>query len=212
LNSQNDDGNTALHVACLANSVEIVQMLLQSKADPLIQNKYGFYPVQDACGGCSLEVFKLLEETIPKIPKKDIIHGMNPVHFAARNPDLSVMLYLFEKKESVIYERDGKTGGLPIHYAVDCGNVEAVKWLVGKQININCKDVTNGNTPLHVAAMISNLELVQYLWAVGADPLIPNKDNLRPIDICIDVGGELREFFEAKNEYVDCFSDRSFGP
>ena len=95
-----------------------------------------------------------------------------------------------------------------IHHAVDAGNIEAVKWAVGKGVSVNVVDVYK-NTPMHVAVISKNLEMVKYLFKVGGDPLLTNKDKTSSLDLCIDSGGEMREFFEVKKEYAGYFDDRS---
>ena len=49
---------------------------------------------------------------------------------------------------------------------------------------VNVQDF-RGNTALHYAAIIDNLKFVDYLvYNLNADPLIVNKNNERPIDLC----------------------------
>lgn len=61
---------------------------------------------------------------------------------------------------------------------------------LGKFMNeiVNAQD-KNGDTCLNIAARIGNKAIVQQLLDVGADPSIPNRAGLRPIDFGINVNG-----------------------
>ncbi|CCH43882.1 putative regulatory protein [Wickerhamomyces ciferrii] len=61
---------------------------------------------------------------------------------------------------------------------------------LGKFMNeiVNAPD-KNGDTCLNIAARIGNKAIVQQLLDVGADPSIPNRAGLRPIDFGINVNG-----------------------
>lgn len=61
---------------------------------------------------------------------------------------------------------------------------------LGKFMNdiVNSQD-KNGDTPLNIAARIGNKAIMQQLLDVGADPSIPNKAGLRPIDFGINING-----------------------
>ena len=53
---------------------------------------------------------------------------------------------------------------------------------------VNAQD-KNGDTCLNIAARIGNKAIVQQLFDIGADPSIPNKAGLRPVDFGITVNG-----------------------
>ena len=55
---------------------------------------------------------------------------------------------------------------------------------------VNAEDIS-GDTALNLAARIGNKSIIQQLLEVGADPTIPNRGGLRPIDF--GVGGEPSE-------------------
>lgn len=72
---------------------------------------------------------------------------------------------------------------------------------LGKFMNdiVNAQD-KNGDTPLNIAARIGNKSIMQQLLDVGADPSIPNKAGLRPIDFGININGLATKQNQAQNQ------------
>lgn len=57
---------------------------------------------------------------------------------------------------------------------------------------VNLTDVS-GDTALNIAARIGNKSIIQQLLEVGADPKIPNRSGLRPVDFGVGVASETTE-------------------
>lgn len=206
INMKNDDVNTALHLACLVNSLPVVDLLMNNNADPRIANNYGFYPIQDACNFGNIHLYHRLKDSWISI-KMSGKYEMDLVHFAARNPDSSILKYLVETSPNCVYTRDnGHIGAFPLHYACESNNLPAVRILVENKARVNCTDNLK-NTPLHTAVFSNNQDIVEYLFRHGADPLKKNKDEINAVDASIDVGGNIREFFESRDEFADYFKD-----
>lgn len=70
--------------------------------------------------------------------------------------------------------------------------------------DVNRKD-KNSNTPLHAAVASKNLKVVEAMMDKGGDPLVRNRDGVRAIDMAIDMGGEMKTYFEIKPEYSEIF-------
>jgi ankyrin repeat protein len=60
VNGQNAEGSTPLHVACQQGNVEVIQWLLERKADPNIANREGKTALAKASEQGKLLVVKLL--------------------------------------------------------------------------------------------------------------------------------------------------------
>lgn len=58
----------------------------------------------------------------------------------------------------------------------------SVKYLINKNIPVNAQDIY-GMTPLHYAMRSHNADAAIALLEAGADPNIPNIDNLRPLSM-----------------------------
>ncbi|KAK9806386.1 hypothetical protein WJX72_012404 [[Myrmecia] bisecta] len=63
-------------------------------------------------------------------------------------------------------KKDDMLGAMPLHYAAENGHVEAVKWLVGKGVEVTAADST-GVTALHLACIKGNSAVVEFLLDHG---------------------------------------------
>ena len=45
INKKDKDGNTSLHIACKKGNKDILNLLLNFRADTNIQNKFGYKPI-----------------------------------------------------------------------------------------------------------------------------------------------------------------------
>ncbi|QIW16186.1 hypothetical protein A4G20_07510 [Pasteurellaceae bacterium RH1A] len=59
-----------------------------------------------------------------------------------------------------------------------------VSFFISNGVEVNAQDVY-GMTPLHYAMRSKNIEAAKVLLEAGADPNIPNQDNLIPLRMCI---------------------------
>ena len=60
MNVLNESGNTALHYAALNGKKEIVQILIEKKADSNLKNEFGRIPLEDALQNGHSEIAELL--------------------------------------------------------------------------------------------------------------------------------------------------------
>lgn len=60
--------------------------------------------------------------------------------------------------------------------------VDTIQFFINKGIDVNAQD-NYGMTPLHYAMRSSNADAAITLLNAGADPNIPNKENLRPLSM-----------------------------
>jgi hypothetical protein len=99
------------------------------------------------------------------VPAEQFYSKQYPIHkVAVCDPDF-LSVYIDKGVDINTRSEDGTS---PIHYAVMCNNLEAVKLLVSFGADINCK--TNaGRTPLHIATSIHSAPIVDYLLQNGAN-------------------------------------------
>lgn len=64
----------------------------------------------------------------------------------------------------------------------DLSSIESIKYFIDKGVSINSQDCY-GMTPLHYAMRSRNADAAKVLLEAGADPNIPNIDNLRPLSM-----------------------------
>ena len=129
--------------------------------------------------------------------------GWTPLHFAARNNEVSVVLALV-KVGADPNARDER-GRTPLHFAAFKSNDAVVSALVEAGADPNARDEEGqtptmvsalveagfdpnaqnekGATPLHFAVLMSNAAMVVALIKAGADPNVQNQEGQTPRDL-----------------------------
>ncbi|CAM9984426.1 unnamed protein product [Ectocarpus sp. 4 AP-2014] len=101
-------------------------------------------------------------------------HGYSPLHLAAQNGRLSVVLYLLEAGASPdgVPAEVGGCGATPLHRAAFAGQLPCVRALLSAGASTNAADTSFGDmrTPLHKAASQGHREVCVALMEAGADP------------------------------------------
>ena len=69
---------------------------------------------------------------------------------------------------SMDYSSQNAFGYTPLHISAIKGNLEIIKYLISKGVNVNCRS-KNGFTPLHIAVINGHLDIVKYLVSCGAE-------------------------------------------
>lgn len=82
-------------------------------------------------------------------------------------------------KYRVNTESRDKEGNTFLIFAVECGFLDFVKWLIQKGANIDAQNL-QGNTPLHLAMIFQNYDIIDYLLRNGANERLLNDQNLTP--------------------------------
>lgn len=95
-----------------------------------------------------------------------------------KNGDLDSLQTLL-KEEDVNRTLDG--GRTPLHYASDSGDVDTVKFLLGRGADVNLKD-KHGITPLLTAVYECHTGCVEILLSKGADKTVKGPDGLTPLE------------------------------
>lgn len=85
-----------------------------------------------------------------------------------------------------------------IHNAIDCGSVEAVRWMIDDKVDLAIRD-EDGNTPLHAALqrdLPNKYEILELLLRAGAPMDAPGLDDQTPAGFAaaLNDGDALRLF------------------
>ncbi|MGQ8820729.1 aankyrin [Bibersteinia trehalosi Y31] len=108
---------------------------------------------------------------------------------AIATDDFELLEKLFKQGEKSYLETSPKEGWNWLHKSLlgfesDEPSGKMVEYLISKGINVNAQDCY-GMTPLHYAMRAKNVDAAIALLNAGADPNIPNQDNLIPLRMCI---------------------------
>ncbi|KAF9877519.1 hypothetical protein CkaCkLH20_05219 [Colletotrichum karsti] len=153
---QNNDGETALHIAVKLFDESLVKTLLDHGAKVNISDKQGRTPILLAAGDAHLEALREELETVDA----DVPLGKELRIAVKRSNKWLVKVLLDHGAKVDIQDNDGRT---PISLAAGDGHLEAVKELV----RMDCVDIdladNNGWKPLHWAQKNGHDDVVSLL-------------------------------------------------
>ncbi|XP_048506119.1 85/88 kDa calcium-independent phospholipase A2 [Athalia rosae] len=156
LNSRNNNGQTPLHVACLADKPECVKALLLIGADVNI-------PPTDGEPTSPGYVGDFLHDKPNAFYSQDMKFGGTPLHWS---PSRGVIDALIETNCDIdALNFDGRTA---LHIMVLRKRLDCTVALLSHMASVNMVD-KEGNTPLHIAITHGTPAIVQALLGFGAD-------------------------------------------
>ncbi|XP_028316594.1 85/88 kDa calcium-independent phospholipase A2-like [Gouania willdenowi] len=156
INSQNEVGQTPLHLACERGDLASVKQLLdESQVRTDISDFYGDTPMHCAC--------KHRFSVFVKALCSQLGIGVN---------DLNIMCRLLLEHDCSVNVLN-KTGQSPLHILTKQGRSKAALVLLTHGADANLKD-QDGNTALHLAMKMNHMDLIKVLIVFWADVEIPN--------------------------------------
>lgn len=179
-NTQDNNGNTPLHVSVIHGNALRVQTLLDKGADPLIENKYGYNAFQVSIITHRLEALKVLANSEHAKTLRLAIdrNGHCPVHLALHHKfsqSLPILVSLLmsttgsEIDSKLVTSKDGD-GNYILHTAAKTGHVDSLRYLLSLSSSRYLLNGLNnkGFTPLHFAAQSECSDSVLELTDHGA--------------------------------------------
>jgi ankyrin repeat protein len=160
-----ENGSTALHLACRESHVAIVKLLLAQRnniaADKIgeikaVIDKDGKTASQLATNECFAAIVALLEDTITQ----------SDVQCACRDGNLTTVKNLMEKGNTPVASILDKRGWTALHIASFHGHCDIVKYLMEQkqaQLEVTTDD-GNQCTALHLAASNGSPEALVVIW------------------------------------------------
>ena len=160
--TRNVDGDTLLHIACRNGNVKTVSFLVESlKCNVNVTNeKSGVTPLHFACGGCSINLVKLVSQSDPIAQLKDsclladikCVSGDTPLHVACKMGNLKIIKYLLISGHTKALEVCNSQNELPFHLACHHDSEKVIKLFIPYRKYFDCNAVNgSGDTPLHMA-------------------------------------------------------------
>ena len=112
------------------------------------------------------------------------------IHTFSKEGNLEKVMEIVENDPEMVHARS-KYGDVPLHLAVDAGEVEIVDYLLSKGGELNDK-TKFGFTPLHRSAWKGHLEMAKYLVDKGAVLNATDNTGKTPLDAA--TSKEVREY------------------
>ncbi len=190
-----DEGHTALHDAVWNGHKEIVQILLDNKADVDVELRpknlkvraeiWGSTPLHYAVIQGYPEIVEMLLQQKADInlkPREGEMKGWTVLYMAAFFDKKDIVEILLNRKANI--EGKNENGSTPLHGAIGSGGSDTVEFLLLKGANPNTAN-KDGITPLHLAAFHGNRRAVELLLAVGANLNAKDFEGKTPQDVAL---------------------------
>ncbi|XP_004530309.1 NF-kappa-B inhibitor cactus [Ceratitis capitata] len=180
---QNDDGDTYLHLACIAGQENIVGALIRVAGNPYalnIKNDYGQTPLHLAALSRQKTILRMLLLAGAEAHLRDS-RGNTALHLACMSGDVQCVSALtvpfsseeineaqrhfgFSQNKQLSYaEIRNYDGEYCVHLATEAGNLQILGTLVRFGADINAREGKGGYTPLHIVIENNNEELFSFL-------------------------------------------------
>ena len=205
LNCLNCYGYSPLHIASKKGNLQIVNKLLEAKADPNPKNvitEYSSSPLHLAIKKGHLQIIRRLLSAKADLNVLDR-ERYSPLHLATYYGELDVVKMLLSAKADPNLQ--GDTGNVtlvhskphpntpnfnrqhvemlcesPLHIASSEGHLEIAETLVENHSDLNIQ-TGQGYTPLHMASLGGHLHIVNMLLVAGADPNLTDSHGSTPL-------------------------------
>jgi len=159
VNSPDGHQKTALHKAVSRRRPEIINFLLEKKANPSARDRHKLTPLHWAAYRGYLNGIKILLKAKADISAADK-NQRHAIHLTASRGYIDCLSVLLEARAGLESQAHNKK--TPLHCAAKHGHVKVVELLVGKGAKVNCTNKDN-NTALHTAAYRGHLGAVRSL-------------------------------------------------
>ncbi|XP_013382515.1 ankyrin-1-like [Lingula anatina] len=187
--------HTPLHKAAEQGATEFVQLLLQHRADPNIQDgsARGHTPLLLAAEQGATQCVQLLLQHGADPNIQDEL-GCTPLLLAAEQGNTQCVQLLLQHGADPNIQCEGKSifllsarGRTPLHLAAQRGATQCVQLLLQHKANPNKQDAI-GRTPLHLAAEHGATQCTQLLLQHGADPNVSDRKKATPFTLAKEKG------------------------
>ncbi|XP_067623254.1 uncharacterized protein [Eurosta solidaginis] len=178
-------GFTPLHAAAECGYLELVNFLLQNKADVNARNDRDWTPLHAAALNGHLEIVNALILKGANV-NASVIDGCTPLHYAIENGHEKVANILLKHGANANVV-DKTYNNTPLHYAAKDGHEKIVKALLINKANASITTV-EGITPLHFAVQSGHLKIVVALLEHGVNICAKDKNNATPLHYAAESG------------------------
>lgn len=165
IRSQN--GFSSCHAAALGGRLEIMEILINSRADPLALSVEGSTILHEAAFGGNLEMVKYISNRCPDMLMMDNDQFYKPIHFAAQEGHVDTLVYFVDIMDETPVTEEGQT---LLHIAAYNGRMDVVKFLCGQFPDMINSEDSAGALATHYAARGGFTDVLDFLITKGIDP------------------------------------------
>lgn len=125
----------------------------------------GYTLLHCAAAGGSKDIFKSLKEAAHEIKIDDTTYGGHTVlHIACKHKEFDMSSYLLsdENNANLLLNKKSNQGWNAAHFAAVGGNIEVLKLLASKELDIK-SETNNGLNVLHIASIHKHTEMCKHL-------------------------------------------------
>ncbi|XP_045882814.1 transient receptor potential cation channel subfamily A member 1 isoform X1 [Meles meles] len=180
---EDDDGCTPLHYACRHGIPVSVNNLLDFNVSIHSKSKDKKSPLHFAASYGRINTCQRLLQDMSdtRLLNEGDLHGMTPLHLAAKNGHDKVVQLLLKKGALFLSDHNGWTA---LHHASLGGYTQTMKVIL--DTNLKCTDQVDeeGNTALHFAAREGHAKAVALLLSYDAD-IVLNKQQASFLHVAI---------------------------
>lgn len=182
LDTRDEKGLAPLHY--LLDSPEMVELLLEARAEPNNASMTGVTPLVKLCNNL------LADPTAPDVAKMLLAwgaatdvkprEGLPAIFGCCETGNAELLRTLGEYDSKLLEHKDQTSKRTLLHMA---GSAAVVRTLVDLDADVHAPDRFK-NTPLHVALLHGRPEVVGALLAAGADPFEANAHGVEALNVC----------------------------
>jgi len=180
VNDKCDDGYQPIHYAAMHDQTESMKCLVgELGADVNAPNNDGAILWDFLVMRGDIEMQQWLQER-GAAPQRTVLTHFTNIFEAAMDGTVEDVKRFVEQGVSVDArdDSDDRKGMTPLHFAAMNGNIELIRGLVLElRASINIQD-SIGVTPIFAASVINKIESMNCLYALGADPNIPDNEGI----------------------------------
>ncbi|XP_050993076.1 transient receptor potential cation channel, subfamily N, member 1 isoform X2 [Labeo rohita] len=210
VNAEQENGETAMHVAARHGALQMIQALIQDGGDVTWKSKVGESPLHVAVHHCHAHVLEEIltcltnersRQEVERCVREGNQNGETPLHLAAElrrdavhhpDEDTRIIKILMEHHADVtaVTRQSGET---PLHYCTRVGNTATLQEMLSNvpsnqlQTAIN-KHAKNGRSPLLLAAEQGHTEVVKILLQNNARVDVFDEEGKAAIHLAAEQG------------------------
>jgi ankyrin repeat protein len=208
VNKVYDDGNTALHIACMIGKEEVIEILLSHKANPNVINDVGLAPIHFAYGSGSRFFDKLLDHGANPFISDDT--KLDPFHLALLSDRQDIIDDLTKRGCGINQEYEN--GRTALNIAVYNGYPKVVKKLLELGADIDKVD-KDGFSAIMVASSNQNARLMSILAQAGCDVNKVDNNKVTTLHLaCAKNDGNMVNLLLKKNADVNVVDNNGLTP